>query len=302
MPSETYRRPSLAHGEVQRPGQAARQHRLGLAAAQDLGDQPGEAGDEQAVPGECQVVQAGGDGSQHGALAAAGIDPQDLPGGDLGRDDPALGVELHRVRDAEIPRHPLGLAAVRVDPPDVVGAQHRVVQLAVRPGSQGVGHRQVLQEHPRRAAGEVELQQATADPALVDEQPAPVEGDAVRAGHVVAQHPGAAAGAAHAHPPVVVLGGVEVALGVEIHVVGRDDVGALRADRLQLAGVHVERADLAARHLRHVDAAVRAGTQAVRAEQAARRGQPFQVPSLGQADGGGAAITRRQQGSPIKRR
>ena len=70
-------------------------------------------------------------------------------------------------------------------------------------------------------------------------------------------------------------------LGVEGYVVGRDDVGALRADGLKLGGVGAERADLAAGHLRHVDAAVRAGAQAVSAEQPASAGSA--VPPGGYA-------------------
>src|SRR5689334_18028721 len=73
---------------------------------------------------------------------------------------------------------------------------------------------------------------------------------------------------------------------------GEKPYGNVRYDGIQLAGAGVERADLAAGHLRHVDPAVRAGPQAVRAEQAARRGEPFQVPALGEADGGSADIAR----------
>ena len=65
---------------------------------------------------------------------------------------------------------------------------------------------------------------------------------------------------------------------VERHVVGRDDAAALGADRLDLAGVDVEGADLAAGHLRDVDAAVGAGAQTVGAEQPAGWGAALQGP------------------------
>ena len=99
----------------------------------------------------------------------------------------------------------------------------------------GDGH--VLQQHPRRAAAQVEFQQAPALAAFTDEQPAPVNGDAVGGRNVVAQHPGAAGGVAHADPAVHDLGRVEVAARVERDVVGRDDVAALGADGFQLPGV-----------------------------------------------------------------
>ena len=83
------------------------------------------------------------------------------------------------------------------------------------------------------SAAQVELHQPSAIAALADEQPALVDGDAVGAGQVVAQHPGPAAGVAHAHPAVHHLGGVQVAARVEGDVVGRDDVAALRADGVQ---------------------------------------------------------------------
>ena len=83
------------------------------------------------------------------------------------------------------------------------------------------------------AGAAIEFHQPSAVAAFVDEQPVLVHGDAVRAGQVVAQHAGPAAGLAHAHPAVHHLGRVEVAARIEGDVVGRDDVAALGAH-----GVH----------------------------------------------------------------
>ena len=99
-----------------------------------------------------------------------------------------------------------------------------------------VGRRHVLQQHPRRAAVQIDFQQAPALAALADEQPPAWNGDAVCGRDVVAQHPGAAGGVQHADPAVHHLGGVEVAAGIEGHVVGRDDVATLGAHGVQLPG------------------------------------------------------------------
>ena len=101
-------------------------------------------------------------------------------------------------------------------------------------------------------------------------------------GTSLAQHPGVPVGAAHADPTVHHLGGVQIAARAEGHIVGRDDVAALGADGLQLAGADIERADLAAGHLRDVDPAVGAGPQTVGAEQPAGRGESLQAPALGE--------------------
>ena len=233
-------------------------------------------------PTKVQVVQAGVQLGQHGLLAAARIDAQHLTAGHLGGDDVALGVELHRVGHAEIARDPLRLTALSGSiAPDLVGRHQREVQQPVGPDLHGVGRRQVLQQDPRRAAAEVEFHQPSALAAFVDEQPTLVDGDAVRAGEVVAQHAGSAVGLARADPAVHHLGGVQVAVGVEGDVVGRDDVAALGADGLQPAGADVQRADLAAGHLRDVDPAVGTGAQPVGAEQPAGRGEPLEPPALG---------------------
>ena len=101
------------------------------------------------------------------------------------------------------------------------------------PTSIALGDGTFSSKHPRRAAVEVELEKPSALAAFADEQPALVNGDAVGGRDVGAQHPGAAVGAAHADPAVHHLGGVEVAVRAERHVVGRDDVAALGADGLQ---------------------------------------------------------------------
>src|SRR5262249_22158692 len=119
-------------------------------------------------------------------------------------------------------------------------------------------------------------------PALADEQPATVEGDAVSRWHVVAQHLGVAGGVAHADPPVHDLGGIEIAARVEGHVVGCDDVAALGADDFQLAGIYIECADLAAGHLCDVDPAVRPSAQTVGAKQPAGCSEPLQAPAFGE--------------------
>ena len=126
---------------------------------------------------------------------------------------------------------------------------------------------------------EVELHQPAAVAALVDEQPVLVDGDAVGAGRSSRSTRVRPPVLAHADPAVHHLGGVQIAARVESDVVGRDDVAALRADGLHLAGGEVECADLAAGHLRDVDAAVGAGAQTVGAEQPARRGEPLQPPA-----------------------
>ena len=61
-----------------------------------------------------------------------------------------------------------------------------------------------------------------------------MHGDPVGARQVVAQHPGPAAGVAHADPAVHHLRRVQFAARVEGDVVGRDDVATLGADRLDL--------------------------------------------------------------------
>ena len=108
-----------------------------------------------------------------------------------------------------------------------------------------------------------------------------MERDAVGRRHVVAQHPGSARRVAQADPAIHDLRRDEVAARVEGDVVGGDDVTTLGADGLDGAGVDVERADLTAGDLRDVDAAVRAGTQAVGAEQPAGRGDAVEPPALG---------------------
>ncbi|GAB2995080.1 hypothetical protein GCM10027213_02230 [Mycobacterium bourgelatii] len=110
-----------------------------------------------------------------------------------------------------------------------------------------------------------------------------MDGDAVGARDVGTKYPGAPGGIPHADPPVHDFGRVQVAGGVEGHIVGSDDVTALGADRVQLAGRHVERADLAAGHLGDVDAAVGTRAQTVGAEQPTGRGEPGQGPALGKA-------------------
>ena len=202
------------------------------------------------------------------------------------------------------PRSPAtrcGCAAVGIDAPDLVGAHHREVQQAVRADLHRVGRRQVLHQHPRRARRQVEFHQAAAVAAFADEQPVLMNGDAVGARHVVAQHPGAAGGVAHADPAVHDLGGVQVAVGIEGDVVGRDDVAALGADGLQLPGVDIERADLAAGHLRDIDAAVRAGAQTVGAEQPAGRGEPFQAPARRRRSVGQLAVAAPRSPKPDRR-
>ena len=150
------------------------------------------------------------------------------------------------------------------------------------PTSMALGEGTFVQQHPRRAAAAIELEQPPTLAAFADEQPAAVDGDAVGRRDVVAKHPGAARGVAHADPTVHDLGGVEVALRVERHVVGRDDVAALGADGVDEAGLEVQGADLAAGHLRDVDPAVRSGAQTVRAEQSAGRGDAAAGSSLRQ--------------------
>ena len=187
------------------------------------------------------------------------------------------------------PRSPTtrcGLAAVRIDPPDLVGAHHRVVEQAVGPDLHGVRHRQVLEQHARRAAVEVELQQPPADPAFVDEQPALVDGDAVGAGHVVAQDPGAGRPPRARSPgrPVTSVAyrspraskatssGATISPPLAL-IVSSSPVSMSSA----LIWLPVDLGD--------VDPAVRSGPQAVRAEEAARRGEPLQAPPLGDGDG-----------------
>ncbi len=195
----------------------------------------------------------------------------------------ARRIELHRIRHAEAGGNGFGRTAVKVDPPDFVGAHHREVQQAVRADLHRVGGRDIFQQYPRRATAQVKLEKAPAFPAFADEQPALVDGDSVGGRDIIAQYPGVAVGATCADPTVHHLGGVKVAARVESHVVGRDDVAALGADGFQSAGLDVEGADLAAGHLCDVDPAVRAGPQTVGAEQPARRGEPLQAPALGEA-------------------
>ena len=101
----------VADREIQRPVQSARQHRAGLAAAENLGDLTGEVGDEQPVADEGQVVQPRIELGQQRLLAAARIDAQHLPAGHLRGDDEALRIELHRVGHAEVAGDPLRLTA-----------------------------------------------------------------------------------------------------------------------------------------------------------------------------------------------
>ena len=140
-----------------------------------------------------EVVQSGIELGQHGLFTAARID-RAAPGRcrHLGGDDEAVGVELHRVRHAEVAGDALWLTAFGIDAPDLVGAHHREVQQPVGADLHGVGRGHVLQQDPRRAAVEVKLHQPAALAALADEQPALVHGDAVGAGQVVSQHAGAA--------------------------------------------------------------------------------------------------------------
>src|SRR5262249_49146063 len=148
-------------------------------------------------------------------------------------DDAAARIELDGDRRAQIADHPLGRASFWTHPPDVVGSQQREVEKTVGPGLERVGQREILEQHARRAARQIELQQATLHAALVDEQSALVERDAIRARYVVAQHARAAVAAYHAHPRVHHLGDVEIAARIERDVVGRNDLAAHLADRLQ---------------------------------------------------------------------
>lgn len=128
-----------SHRQVQRPGEAVCESGSGLAAAENLGDLAGEARDEQAVADEGEVVETRPDIGKYGAVAGARVDPKDLSRGDLRGDDVTLGVELQRDRHTEIACDALGFATVGIDTPDVVGAEGRVVQLAVRSDLEGVG-------------------------------------------------------------------------------------------------------------------------------------------------------------------
>src|ERR1700755_3062468 len=249
----------------------------------DFGDLAGEIRDEQPISDEGRVVQAGVEIGQHRLLAGARVDAQHLPAVHLGRHDVARRIELDRIRHAEAGGNGFGGTAVRVAPPDFVGAHHREVQQAVRADLHRVGGRDILQQYPRRATAQVKFEKAAAFPALADQQPTLVDGDSVGGRDIVAQYPGVAVGTTCADPAVHDLGGVKVAARVESHVVGRDDVAALGADGFQSAGLDVDGTDLAAGYLCDVDSAVRAGPQTVGAEQPARRGNPLQAPALGEA-------------------
>lgn len=216
-----------SHGQVQGPREAVCERGLRLAAAEDLGDLAGEARDEQAVADEGEIVETRSDIGQHGAVAGARVDSEYLSGAHLRGDDVALGVELQCDRNTEIAGDAFGFAAVRIDTPDVVGAERWVVQLAVRADLEGVGQLETLDEHLRCAAVEVDFHQASVGAALVDEEPALMEGDAVDAGEVVAQQARASVVGADADSSVVVLGDVELPVGVEGQVVGGDDVATL---------------------------------------------------------------------------
>ena len=188
-------------------------------------------------PTNVQVVQARVQLRQNGLLAVARIDAQHLPAGHLGRDDEALGIELHRVGNAEVARDPLGLAACR----------DRSARSRWRPSPGSTAARRA---RPPCALGDGRFSSSTrgAPPSRSSSISRPPSRHSpmnsrprctvmpLAHGQVVAQHPGAAVGVPHADPAVHHLGGVELAVGVEGHVVGRDDVAALGADGLHRAG------------------------------------------------------------------
>ena len=91
-----------AHGEAERPLQRAGDDRADHAVAEQFGDLAGDAGYEDAVADEADIVEAGTKIGKDFAGAADRVDAQHLAAGDLGGDDAPLAVELDRVRHAQI--------------------------------------------------------------------------------------------------------------------------------------------------------------------------------------------------------
>ena len=212
-------------------------------------------------------------------LAGARIDAQHLAGADLGRDDEALRVELDRIGHAQVLRDHLGLAAVEAHPPDLVRPLRGEIELAVRPDFEGVGHRHVVEDHPRFAGRLVEFADPPAHAQFAGDHPVLVGRHRVRHRYVAVEHPGGAVGMQHGELVGGDFGAIEIAGGIEGEIVRAGDAAAHRADRLDIAGVGIDRRDLAAADLRHIDPPVLADLQPVGAMQPAGRGEALQRPA-----------------------
>ena len=104
--------------------------------------------------------------------------------------------------------------------------------------------------------------------------------DGVSHGHVIPDDARGAVGREHTDPAFCDLGGVEVSQFVEGQIVGADNPTTHGADRLDIAAVGIDGADLAARNLGDVDSSIRARPQSVRAVETGGRRQAVERPAL----------------------
>ena len=181
-----------------------------------------------------QLSRPGVQLGQHGLLAVARVDAQHLPAGDLGGDDVAVGVELDRVGHAEVAGDPFAArrrrgrcarSRWRPSPGSTAGRRGR-------PPSRWATARSPAAPAARRRLRSSSISRPPSRHSPMNSRPWCTVMPLAH-GQVVAQHAGAAVVAAHADPAVHHLGGVEVAVRIEGHVVGRDDVAALGADGLE---------------------------------------------------------------------
>ncbi len=77
---------------------------------------------------------------------------QNLAGASLGRDELALAVDFDRGGQSKVLGERFGRATGQRDPPDGILAEHGEIDIAIGSEPERVGQRQVVGEHPWRAA------------------------------------------------------------------------------------------------------------------------------------------------------
>ena len=169
-------------------------------------------------------------------------------------------------------------AGFQVHAPDFIGAHDGDIEFAVRADLKGVGHGDIVEDQAGRAAVAVQFHDPRAHAAFARDQAALMPGDRVGDGHVAIEDARFPVGREHRHAAFGDFGEVEIASIIEHQIVGRDDRAAHRADGRDGACIDVDRADLAAADLGDIEAAVRAGGEAVRAVEAAGGCEAFEAP------------------------
>lgn len=119
-----------------------------------------------------------------------GINSQHLASFQLGGDDASVRIKLDCVRLAQGYNDTLRLVAIRVDPPDLIGCHHREVKKPVRTDLKCIGKRQILRKRANHSSTEIEFDEPTVGPVLIDGQAVLMNDDPVGGREIIPQNAG----------------------------------------------------------------------------------------------------------------